>query len=79
MKKYKENFFQHVDSEAINQYSIHDCLDLIRKIQFSQAQQIAVRRNILELLKKRILTLVLPGISRFPSSFVKRCRGSHRS
>jgi hypothetical protein len=79
MKKYKEKHFQHFDPEAINHYGINDCLDLMRKIQFSQVQQTAVRGSLIASLKKRILTLVLPGTSRFPSSFNKRCRRTHRS
>lgn len=60
MKALEENDFHHYDPAAISDYTITDCLDLYRKLQFSGLTKTKTQRALVACLKSRIINLVIP-------------------
>ena len=69
MKALEEDDFQHYDPEAISFYTITDCLDLYRKLQFSGLIKTKTQKNLVACLKSRIITLVMPNEAGAPMDF----------
>jgi hypothetical protein len=72
MKASEEDDFQHCDPKAISQFTITDCLDLYRKLQFLGLIKTKTQKNLVESLKLRIITLVLPEETGDPTVFHAR-------
>lgn len=70
MKTAREEEVRKYNEEAISHYSICDCLDLFRKIQFMDMEKTRGKKKLMTALKARILSLVMPGERSFSTGKV---------